>query len=134
MPVQRRSMAHPKAVDRVKAGAKFLDKRIPNWFLKIDPGNLLQKSVLEQLYGSYWTAAGKHKITDQGAQQMGFATISFESDSTKIEKALLADCWQKEVENRLQASRGSGECPDCSAKSPVQRSDAESLLVLTNNQ
>lgn len=98
-------MAHPAASDRVAAGARFLDRMFPNWFLQVCECTLNQASckldVLGQLYGNYWVGLGRLKISSQGETQMGFHTITYSSHpDRRKEETLLAEAWKQAITKR----------------------------------
>jgi hypothetical protein len=98
-------MPHPVANDRVAAGARFLDKKFPNWPLRVCKHTLNQSSckldVLGQLYGDYWVGLGRLKITLQGETQMGFHPITYSSHPDRLkEENLLTEAWKQAIAKR----------------------------------
>lgn len=98
-------MAHVSSGQRVSAGARFLDRMVPNWHKRICLETLDQASckldILGQLYGNFWVGICRLKIRSDGHEQMGFHPISHSTHPGRDQEVLnLTNAWKQEIVSR----------------------------------
>jgi hypothetical protein len=93
------------AADRVALGAALLDQQSPDWWRRVDLGELATDScshcVLGQLYGWYYTGLDRLGLKDDERVTYGFSERRWERWDPENYR-VLDEAWVREIAHRRQ--------------------------------